>query len=52
MKMDESLLLTFVNAGLGKNNGGFDGGVILPTELCHLFVKFGFKRSGSGAQKG
>lgn len=52
MKMDESLLLTFVNAGLGKNNGGFDGGVILPTELCHLFVKCGFKRSGSGAQKG
>lgn len=39
IKMDESLLLAFVNAGLGKNNGGFDGGAIIPTSLCKLFVK-------------
>ncbi|MFZ2857002.1 hypothetical protein, partial [Acidovorax sp.] len=39
MKMDESLLLAFVNAGLGKNNGGLDGGAILPTSLCKLIVK-------------
>ncbi|MDF9619146.1 hypothetical protein P5705_15975 [Pseudomonas entomophila] len=39
VKMDESLLLTFVNAGLGKNNGGFDGGAILPTNLCKLLAK-------------
>ncbi|WP_096179675.1 hypothetical protein, partial [Enterobacter hormaechei] len=31
---DEALLLSFVNAGLGKNNGGFEGGIILPTDLC------------------
>jgi len=41
VKMDESTLLAFVNAGLGKNNGGFDGGAILPTELCKLFVSSG-----------
>lgn len=41
LKMDESLLLAFVNAGLGKNNGGFDGGAIIPTNLCKLFVKVG-----------
>lgn len=41
LKMDESLLLAFVNAGLGKNNGGFDGGAIIPTSLCKLFVKVG-----------
>lgn len=41
---DEALLLSFVNAGLGKNNGGFEGGIILPTDLCALFVRFkGFK---------
>lgn len=40
-EMDESTLLAFVNAGLGKNNGGFDGGAILPTELCKLFVSSG-----------
>ena len=39
IQMDESLLLTFVNAGLGKNNGGFDGGAILPTNLCKRFVE-------------
>lgn len=38
MKMDEFVLLAFVNAGLGKNNGGFDGGAILPTKLCQVFV--------------
>ncbi|AKZ20101.1 hypothetical protein [Francisella tularensis] len=36
--IDESTLLTFVNAGLGQNNGGFDGGIILPTKLCKLFI--------------
>ena len=41
VKMDESLLLAFVNAGLGKNNGGFDGGAVMPTNLCKLFVKLG-----------
>lgn len=41
LKMDESILLAFVNAGLGKNNGGFDGGAIIPTSLCKLFVKVG-----------
>ncbi|QSB84084.1 hypothetical protein JW296_02135 (plasmid) [Citrobacter freundii] len=41
---DEALLLSFVNAGLGKNNGGFEGGIILPTDLCAVFVRFkGFK---------
>lgn len=39
LKMDESVLLSFVNAGLGKNNGGFDGGAIVPTSLCKTFVK-------------
>ncbi|MNZ31246.1 hypothetical protein D3C78_485400 [compost metagenome] len=39
LKMDESVLLSFVNAGLGKNNGGFDGGAIVPTNLCKIFVK-------------
>ncbi|WP_057108992.1 hypothetical protein, partial [Citrobacter freundii] len=37
---DEALLLSFVNAGLGKNNGGFEGGIILPTDLCAVFVRF------------
>ncbi len=41
LTMDESLLLAFVNSGLGKNNGGFDGGAIMPTKLCKLFVKIG-----------
>ena len=36
MKMDESLLLAFVNAGLGVNNGGFSGGAVVPTNLCKL----------------
>jgi hypothetical protein len=40
-QMDEAMLLAFVNAGLGVNNGSFDGGVIVPTELCHLFIKIG-----------
>lgn len=40
-KMDESLLLAFVNAGLGKNNGGVDGGAVLPTSLCKLFLRIG-----------
>lgn len=37
-KMDESLALSFVNAGLGRNNGGFNGGVVVPTGLCNVFV--------------
>ncbi|MEG9625242.1 hypothetical protein [Pseudomonas guariconensis] len=41
VQMEESLLLAFVNAGLGVNNGGLDGGAILPTKLCQLFVKAG-----------
>lgn len=39
VQMDESMLLAFVNAGLGKNNGGLDGGAIIPTSLCKTFVK-------------
>lgn len=41
IKMDEALLLAFVNAGLGQNNGGLDGGAILPTKLCKKFVAIG-----------
>lgn len=41
LKMDESLLLAFVNAGLGQNNGGLSGGAILPTKLCKKFVAIG-----------
>lgn len=41
LQMDESMLLAFVNAGLGVNNGGFDGGAIIPTKLCELFIKIG-----------
>jgi hypothetical protein len=40
-QIDESTLLAYVNAGLGVNNGGFDGGVIVPTKLCELFIKIG-----------
>lgn len=39
--MDEAILLAFVNAGLGINNGGLDGGVIIPTTLCKKFVLVG-----------
>jgi len=41
VQMDEFLLLAFVNAGLGKNNGGWDGGAIVPTSLCETFVRVG-----------
>jgi len=41
IEMDEALLLAFVNAGLGQNNGGLDGGAILPTKLCKKFVAIG-----------
>lgn len=41
VKMDESLLLAFVNAGFGRNNGGYDGGAIVPTGLCQLFLEIG-----------
>ncbi|ELY2672494.1 hypothetical protein ABUP52_003914 [Cronobacter sakazakii] len=39
IEMDESLLLALVNAGLGQNNGGWNGGAIVPTQLCKLFVQ-------------
>lgn len=41
LKMEEPTLLAFVNAGLGQNNGGYDGGAIIPTKLCKLFVSSG-----------
>jgi hypothetical protein len=41
LKVEESALLAYVNAGLGMNNGGMDGGAILPTKLCRLFVSSG-----------
>lgn len=41
LKLDQSLLIAFVNAGLGVNNGGLDGGAIIPTNLCKLFLKVG-----------
>ncbi|SNY99092.1 hypothetical protein [Halomonas sp. hl-4] len=41
LKMEEPTLLAFVNAGIGQNNGGLDGGAILPTKLCKLFVSSG-----------
>ncbi|EKH3161627.1 hypothetical protein O7N88_001275 [Salmonella enterica] len=37
--LDQALMLSFVNAGLAENNGGFGGGIILPTKLCAIFVK-------------
>ncbi|HGN2088941.1 MULTISPECIES: hypothetical protein [Morganellaceae] len=40
-QFDQSTLLADVNAGLGMNNGGLDGGAILPTDLCRLFVNSG-----------
>jgi len=40
-EMDEATSLAFVNAGLAKNNGGLDGGVIIPTALCELFFRSG-----------
>lgn len=40
-QMDEAMLLAFVNAGLGVNNGGLDGGAVIPTKLCELFIKIG-----------
>ncbi|OON38101.1 hypothetical protein BTJ39_19245 [Izhakiella australiensis] len=45
VRMEQSLLLAFVNAGLGQNNGRFDGGAILPTALCEIFVKAGKLKS-------
>lgn len=41
MQMDEAMLLAYVNAGLGVNNGGMDGGAIVSTKLCQLFIKIG-----------
>lgn len=45
VRMEQSLLLSFVNAGLGQNNGATDGGIILPTELCEIFVRAGKLKS-------
>ena len=42
-KYGESVLLGFVNAGLGVNNGGLDGGWIIPTKLCKSFVENALK---------
>lgn len=39
LKMDEGMLLSFVNAGLAQNNGGLSGGVIMPTKLCKRFIE-------------
>ncbi|HCR3030357.1 TPA: hypothetical protein ON390_003993 [Escherichia coli] len=39
-EFDKAILLSFGSAGLAENNGGFDGGTILPTNLCSIFVKF------------
>ncbi|MBX9448061.1 hypothetical protein [Dickeya chrysanthemi] len=39
VNLDEAMLLAIVNAGLGKNNGGWDGGAIVPTQLCKTFVQ-------------
>jgi len=39
MDMDEYVLNAFVNSGFGVNNGGFDGGVIVPTKLCKVYLK-------------
>lgn len=41
LQMEQDLLLAFVAAGLGVNNGGFDGGAIVPTNLCRLFLRIG-----------
>ncbi|CAI6211105.1 hypothetical protein BANRA_05126 [Escherichia coli] len=38
---DEPRLLGYVNSGLAMNNGGMDGGHIVPTQLCKTFVKAG-----------
>jgi hypothetical protein len=36
-----AVLLAFVDAGLGKSNGGMDGGAIIPTSLCKPFLGVG-----------
>lgn len=36
---DQHLLISLVNAGLAQNNGGWDGGVIVATDLCDLFLQ-------------
>ncbi|MBP2858015.1 hypothetical protein J8657_10430 [Dickeya oryzae] len=53
--MNESLLLAFANADLGKNSGRYDDGTIIPTNLCKIFVRIGigmprYSTSGSAAQ--
>lgn len=37
----DPLLVGFVGAGLGINNGAIDGGYIVPTQLCRSFVEAG-----------
>ena len=41
---DQDFLISLVNAGLAQNNGGFDGGAIVPTRLCDLFLKLDLDR--------
>ena len=41
---DESFAISLVNAGLAQNNGGWDGGVIVPTRLCALFLSINLDR--------
>lgn len=41
---DQHFLISLVNAGLAQNNGGWDGGVIVPTGLCDLFLQLDLDR--------
>ncbi|BEP70831.1 MULTISPECIES: hypothetical protein [unclassified Variovorax] len=41
VKADKSFLLALSAAGLAMNNGGFDGGVSLPTPTFDLFMQLG-----------
>jgi len=41
---DQHFLNSLVNAGLAQNNGGWDGGVIVPTRLCDLFLELDLDR--------
>ncbi|MGM3181634.1 hypothetical protein [Dickeya oryzae] len=53
--MNESLLPALANADLGKNSGRYDDGIIIPTNLCKIFVRIGigmprYSISASAAQ--
>jgi hypothetical protein len=41
---DQHFLISLVNAGLAQNNGGWDGGVTVPTRLCALFLQLDLDR--------